>query len=384
MPQKKILLVDDSKSARFALRLLLQKNNLEVEMAESGENALEKLKEIRPDVIFMDHLMPGLDGFETTKKIKADANLSAIPVVMCTSNEGDDYLAQAKSIGASGVLPKPATQEQLEKVLATLEQEMAAAAPAPVQEAVAAAPAISTSEIEAIAAQVAEKAVATAVTADMIKPLVAPIVETVLNERLQAFEQQMVATAKKLADEIAHQVVGESSEQLRQDIMKAIPAPSEPASGGLDESAVKQLLDQSLGSLNQQINDQFGAKLAGVKDDTLKAVIEDSRMAAQITGLSESSAETKATEIAKKLIADAQTAIEKRTVEIAKKVSVEAESALGSKALDAANQAAEQAAAKHVDALQNEIKGLNGKIIAFAGGAAAVGVIAAVVIGLVL
>ena len=66
MSIQKALLVDDSKSARFFLRNLLQKNGVEVDMVDSGEAALEYLKEHRPNLIFMDHLMPGIDGFETT------------------------------------------------------------------------------------------------------------------------------------------------------------------------------------------------------------------------------------------------------------------------------------------------------------------------------
>ena len=71
MPKQKALLVDDSKSARFFLRNLLQKNKIEVDMAESGEAALEYLKSHRPDIIFMDHLMPGIDGFEPPNRSRA-------------------------------------------------------------------------------------------------------------------------------------------------------------------------------------------------------------------------------------------------------------------------------------------------------------------------
>lgn len=111
------LLVDDSKSARFALRKLLERNGLRVDMAENAEEALGYLNENRPDVIFMDHFMPGMDGFEAVKIIKNQPNTASIPVVMCTSKDGDAYTAEAQAIGATDILSKPATPGSLTEVL---------------------------------------------------------------------------------------------------------------------------------------------------------------------------------------------------------------------------------------------------------------------------
>jgi len=113
------MVVDDSKLARITLQRLLQKHNLKVEVAESGVAALERLKSSKPDIIFMDHLMPELDGFEATQKIKADPETSHIPVIMCTGKEDtDNYDEQAKGIGASGTLSKPPQADQLALILA--------------------------------------------------------------------------------------------------------------------------------------------------------------------------------------------------------------------------------------------------------------------------
>ncbi|WP_431688719.1 response regulator [Hahella sp. NBU794] len=112
------LVVDDSKLARITLQRLLEKHNLQVQLAESGVHALEMLKTNLPDIIFMDHLMPELDGFEATKKIKADPQTSHIPVIMCTGKEGkDNYDAEARAIGASGTLFKPPQAEKLAMVI---------------------------------------------------------------------------------------------------------------------------------------------------------------------------------------------------------------------------------------------------------------------------
>ena len=144
MALKIALVVDDSKLARITLQRLLEKHDLTVHCAESGIQALDLLKDLLPDIIFMDHLMPELDGFETTQKIKADPRLRHIPVIMCSGKEGvDNYEEQAVAIGASGILSKPPQPEKLQEVMVMAENVLSqkdAAAPAAVA-AVPAAPA---------------------------------------------------------------------------------------------------------------------------------------------------------------------------------------------------------------------------------------------------
>ena len=113
----RVLLVDDSKSARFALRKLLEKTGLEVDVAESAEEALGYLNDNHPDVIFMDHFMPGMDGFQATEEIKQRPDRSGIPIIMCTSKEDPDYIEQARAHGALDILPKPATSEALSRFI---------------------------------------------------------------------------------------------------------------------------------------------------------------------------------------------------------------------------------------------------------------------------
>ncbi len=115
------LLVDDSKSARFVLGKLLQRHDFEVEIVDSAEAALSFLQSQRPDAIFMDHMMPGMDGLSATSAIKNNPQTSHIPVVMCTSNDGEQYLEEARSHGALATLQKPPVGDQLEEVLTVLE-----------------------------------------------------------------------------------------------------------------------------------------------------------------------------------------------------------------------------------------------------------------------
>ena len=106
MAAKRALVVDDSKSARIVLSRMLEKYGIVVDVAESAEAALEYLGTSRPDVVFMDHLMPGMDGLQAVREIKANPATAAIPIMMYTSQEGDLYAGLARASGAVGVLPK--------------------------------------------------------------------------------------------------------------------------------------------------------------------------------------------------------------------------------------------------------------------------------------
>jgi CheY-like chemotaxis protein len=105
-PGKRALVVDDSRSARVVLSRMLERYGILVDSAESAEAALEYLKGQRPDVIFMDHLMPGMDGLQAVREIKANPGLADIPIMMYTSQEGEIYSGKARASGAVGVLPK--------------------------------------------------------------------------------------------------------------------------------------------------------------------------------------------------------------------------------------------------------------------------------------
>lgn len=117
MALKRALIVDDSKSARVVLSRMLQKYNIEVDTAENAETAIDYLVQNRPDVIFMDHLMPGMDGFQAVQAIKNNPRTATIPIMMYTSQEGELYVGQARALGAVGVLPKLVKPVDVSKVL---------------------------------------------------------------------------------------------------------------------------------------------------------------------------------------------------------------------------------------------------------------------------
>jgi len=119
----KVLLVDDSKAARFAMGKLLKDQGLEVEMAASGEEALDKIATENIDIVFMDQSMPGMGGIAATTAITSNEKTSHIPVVLCTGNEGDKLEEMAREAGAIGVLTKPPQADRLQAVLATIDVE---------------------------------------------------------------------------------------------------------------------------------------------------------------------------------------------------------------------------------------------------------------------
>jgi CheY-like chemotaxis protein len=114
---KRALIVDDSKSARLSLARILEKHAIEVDTAESAELAMEYLRSHRPDAIFMDHLMSGMDGLQAVQAIKNNPRTATIPIMMYTSQEGELYVGQARALGAIGVLPKQIKPADVTKVL---------------------------------------------------------------------------------------------------------------------------------------------------------------------------------------------------------------------------------------------------------------------------
>lgn len=117
------LVVDDSPSARTVLKRLLERKGVHVDQSESGPQALDYLKTHKPDLIFMDHSMPGMTGLDAIRAIRQDPATASIPVVMYTSHHEEDYLQQALASGAMDIIPKPATWNKLSQVLDTVAQQ---------------------------------------------------------------------------------------------------------------------------------------------------------------------------------------------------------------------------------------------------------------------
>jgi len=117
MAQRLALVVDDSKTARVTLKRMLEKHSIDADTVDSAPAAIDYLIEKTPDVIFMDHMMPGMDGLQAVEAIKGNPKTATIPIMMYTSKEGDLYLSQARALGAVGILPKQVEPAELFAVL---------------------------------------------------------------------------------------------------------------------------------------------------------------------------------------------------------------------------------------------------------------------------
>jgi CheY-like chemotaxis protein len=117
MTHRLALVVDDSKTARVTLKSMLEKQNIDADTVDSAQMAIDYLVEKTPDVIFMDHMMPGMDGLQAVEAIKSNPKTATIPIMMYTSKEGDLYVSQARALGAIGILPKQVEPAELFEVL---------------------------------------------------------------------------------------------------------------------------------------------------------------------------------------------------------------------------------------------------------------------------
>ena len=114
------LIVDDSRLACKVLANMLDPLNIRSVAVYSAEQALEYLQNHQPDIIFLDHTMPGMDGLETIKVIKSNPLTATVPVMMYTAKEGEVYVGQARALGAVDVLPKGLEKDYLLQALQKL------------------------------------------------------------------------------------------------------------------------------------------------------------------------------------------------------------------------------------------------------------------------
>ena len=113
MAISRILVVDDSPTERFFLSELLVKNGYLVSMAESGEEAVAQAKQTLPDLIVMDVVMPGMNGYQTCALIKHNKVFRTIPVIMLSSKDGLFDRARGRMVGSDEYLTKPFTKDTL-------------------------------------------------------------------------------------------------------------------------------------------------------------------------------------------------------------------------------------------------------------------------------
>jgi len=113
MPIQKILLVDDSKTELHHLSEILVKRGFTVRTAENAGDAMRRLGEEKPDLILMDVVMPGQNGFQLTREITRDPRFSDVPVIMCTQKNQETDKVWGTRQGARGYVVKPVDADEL-------------------------------------------------------------------------------------------------------------------------------------------------------------------------------------------------------------------------------------------------------------------------------
>ncbi|MDZ4102103.1 MAG: response regulator [Hydrogenophaga sp.] len=127
-PALKVLVVDDSNTIRRSAEIFLKQGGHEVLLADDGFDALAKINDYQPDLVFCDILMPRLDGYQTCAIIKRNARFANIPVVMLSSKDGVFDKARGRMVGSQDYLTKPFTKDQLLQAVQQFGANLAGAA----------------------------------------------------------------------------------------------------------------------------------------------------------------------------------------------------------------------------------------------------------------
>ncbi len=120
MAIQNVLIVDDSPTERYYLTEILVRNGFNVSTAENGEDAMVKIKAAKPQLILMDVVMPGANGFQVTRAITRDPDLLDVPIIICSSKNQETDRIWGLRQGARGYLTKPVDEAELLAKIAAL------------------------------------------------------------------------------------------------------------------------------------------------------------------------------------------------------------------------------------------------------------------------
>ena len=261
-----ILLVDDSKSARYALRLQLQRHGAVVDTADSAEAALERIKDTPPDAVFMDHTMPGMNGFEALEILKSTPTTAHIPVVMCTSNEDAEFMAQARHKGAMDILAKSSAQDKLPPLLERLEASLttptpvpeAAASPQPHPEAT-----LSTDAIQEIAHQEVDR---------MLQERLDKDVRAILDPMMAEMEQRLGAALAVQIEERLSTRFQDEAQRLQQDLLASQGQQVQLTADQLVGEHLPEMIQQQIATVKTEIEQALYARIDQELNKSTQAV----------------------------------------------------------------------------------------------------------------
>ena len=266
-------------------------------MAESGESALEYLEQGRPDAIFIDYMMDGIDGLEAICRIKEDPNVAHIPVVMCSANETEDYAVAAIKKGAVGILPKPPTKEKLSEMVSLISRPVevpqeveleAAEVVAPVSSVVT----ITADEVRRIAQQEAAEALAEAVEG---------LVEKTLAGRLD----QQAQTQSPEIDTLA----------LREDVIAEIMPQLHKTIREINDEVVASVIETHFRTQWEEFSSTVNDRFKDFHKSLLEELPRSGPVIQSITDIAESAVEASATETASRIAHDIATNVATESAE---------------------------------------------------------------------
>jgi len=304
MSVKRALIVDDSKSARFGLKKLLEKYGIEADFAASAGDALNFLAVHQTDVVFMDHLMPGMDGFEATRAIKQNRATAHLPIVMCTSKEGSEYHEQARAAGAMAILTKPAPPDQLETVLKEIEGEV----PVGTSE--------QASKQEAVARQMTTAPVADgAALGDVVAKLV--------SELLSQKQGEIIQAARQAAEQRMRDLLEPAQNELRTELLRASEARVKEVASQVSHQIAMDQFDIRFKELNQHVLQQVEQRLSSFKPAEAEPQKADAAILDEVRTVARFSAAHTAGETAREIAEQAARVIATQEAESAAERSVQ-------------------------------------------------------------
>jgi CheY-like chemotaxis protein len=291
---KKALVVDDSKVAHLTLRKLLLERGVEVDWVGSGEDCIKYLDTKKPSIIFMDVMMPGMDGFETSRAITGQHLQASPPIIMCSANATDEDKRDAKESGAVGFLSKPYTPDQLDEVLRTVSEgtavismeepelpplpaiptppvvEKAPMAPAmpslPVTEAHVGAPTAAPTDIEQLAERVAWAA-AEKVSRDIIQELVPNLTREIALQTARGVSEDLGRRA-------AHAAVRAAQEAAKQVATEIARGTAERTARSAAQESARAVAEQAAREVSEGVSQRNIARGLEINRDELLKQIE--------------------------------------------------------------------------------------------------------------
>lgn len=289
--QRLALVVDDSRVARMTLSKLVISHDFEIVELASGEEALAYLQSDKamPDIVFMDVMMGGMDGLAATQKIKQDAALQSLPVVICTGNDTEADKDKALATGAIAVLSKPPAADALAEILSQLAAVKPIASPraevAPIESGVddntlieKVITTIKQDLIPAINQNVRDMAedISRQIAADTAEQLVTKQVNARLDDMLPATKNQLMEEISPATQEVAEQTAKRAA---RDAVAKTAEQAVQRAISEIDFSAqILQTLSSEgtawLKNQQQQLQTQLGSQLEQTISSTVDHHLE--------------------------------------------------------------------------------------------------------------